>query len=575
MHARHVCDQVVHCPDKDDEAHCGLACPPHCRCEGHAAACTAMPDPSHNLHLRYLDLSGAARVALDDLHLMELLFFLNLSRCGLKSVGLANMARLQTLDLSANRLAGLAALTLAGLPELRHLDLSHNPLNLSLDGNLTAFLRRGQLAHLRTLLLNDVGLGSVVDGALRPLGQLRRLELSQNHLHTFGRGALAGLRRLQELSTDATKLCCPYFHAECPALLPPACHAPTNELSSCDALLAQDLFRVALWLLAGPALLGNLGVLLYRQFWAAQTSATSFVVLVKNLCLSDFLMGVYLLMIGVADASFNDEYVAREREWRESAACTAAGFLSFLSSEVSAFTMCLITLDRALVVCLPVRRGWHVTRRAALALCGLAWAAGLALASVPLLVPDTGSYGQNGICVSLPITRQVRAHYSYNFLVFIVLNFVLFLLIGAGQALIYTAVRRTSAAAGSRDQEKEHAMARHLLVVVLTDFCCWFPIGLLGLLAAADVAVPGVVNVVAAVFVLPVNSALNPFLYTLHGVRQRRRATREARRREVTLARLRLEVKDDVGRLEHLLAAHDNRGEDGDAPHRNKQPSSV
>nr|KAG5694018.1 hypothetical protein BaRGS_002472 [Batillaria attramentaria] len=59
------------------------------------------------------------------------------------------------------------------------------------------------------------------------------------------------------------------------------------------------------------------------------------------------------------------------------------------------------------------------------------------------------------------------------------------------------------------------AIARRLSLIVFTDFCCWFPIGLMGLLAFHDTPIPGEVNVWAAIFILPVNSAINPFLYTL------------------------------------------------------------
>ena len=60
------------------------------------------------------------------------------------------------------------------------------------------------------------------------------------------------------------------------------------------------------------------------------------------------------------------------------------------------------------------------------------------------------------------------------------------------------------------------AVARRLLAVVMTDFFCWFPIGLLGLLAKSGVPISGDVNVAMAIFVLPFNSALNPLL-TLWG----------------------------------------------------------
>ena len=63
----------------------------------------------------------------------------------------------------------------------------------------------------------------------------------------------------------------------------------------------------------------------------------------------------------------------------------------------------------------------------------------------------------------------------------------------------------------------------------MSDFLCWFPIGFVGLLAANDARIPGEVNVAMAMTVMPLNSTINPFLYTLNIVVERRRRAREQR----------------------------------------------
>ena len=64
-------------------------------------------------------------------------------------------------------------------------------------------------------------------------------------------------------------------------------------------------------------------------------------------------------------------------------------------------------------------------------------------------------------------------------------------------------------------------------MIVVSDFFCWFPIGSLGLLASTGTAIPGEVNVAMAIFVLPLNSALKPFLYTLKMIHEKRQNARE------------------------------------------------
>ncbi|XP_070188600.1 relaxin receptor 2-like [Littorina saxatilis] len=252
-------------------------------------------------------------------------------------------------------------------------------------------------------------------------------------------------------------------------------------------------------------------------------------------------MGIYMTMIGVADALFRGEYVVKENDWKDSIACTTAGFLSFVSSEVSALVICLITLERVLVICFPFNKHIHLSRRLAIVTCCGVWLVGFALASAPL-VAGMDFYGQNGICTPLPITRQQFSGQTYAFGVFIVLNLIIFILIGVGQVFIYCAVRNASRASGTQRPEQDMTVARRLLLIVLTDFFCWFPIGVMGLLAAQGTPIPGEVNVWAAIFVLPLNAALNPFLYTLNGLREKWRKQKMEKATKKTLGKLQMEV---------------------------------
>ena len=95
--------------------------------------------------------------------------------------------------------------------------------------------------------------------------------------------------------------------------------------------------------------------------------------------------------------------------------------------------------------------------------------------------------------------------------------------------------------------KKHHALARRLITVAVTIFLCWFPIGLMGLMmASSGLPIAGEVNVVMAIFLLPLNSAINPFLYTLNMLLQRFRRRKEERFEQlfflVFMPRMRLKV---------------------------------
>ena len=120
----------------------------------------------------------------------------------------------------------------------------------------------------------------------------------------------------------------------------------------------------------------------------------------------------------------------------------------------------------------------------------------------------------------------------------IVLNLILFLLIALGQASIYLTVHQFTVSSTQDKLATDLKLARRLATVVVSDFLCWFPVGLLGLLAAYDHVVSNDVNVAMAIFVLPLNSALNPFLYTMNTLMEKRRAKKLERLTKMIEARL-------------------------------------
>ena len=86
--------------------------------------------------------------------------------------------------------------------------------------------------------------------------------------------------------------------------------------------------QVSIWVLGISAFLGNLFVIVWRIRTDASKASSFFVI---NLGCSDFLMGLYLLIIGSVDAHYRGVYIVHADAWRSSNLCQAAGFLAMLS----------------------------------------------------------------------------------------------------------------------------------------------------------------------------------------------------------------------------------------------------
>jgi hypothetical protein len=297
-----------------------------------------------------------------------------------------------------------------------------------------------------------------------------------------------------------------------------------DEISSCDDLLRSGVYRAFSWLICVLSVTGNVFCLAFRSCVQKNAAKGAFNVFVSSLGVADLLMGVYMAVIGVADVSFRGHYLTHEQVWVTSVACKAAGFLSLLSSEVSALTILLITLDRFIVIHFPFSHV-HFSKRTATAAAAATWVVGLLLAALPLL-PVTSHwefYSQTSICIPLPVTRLEFKGQDYSLGILIFLNFVLFLFIATGQVFIYWSVHKHRFVTDTSRKSRDQTVARRLITVAMTNFLCWFPIGLCGILAWTGSAIPGEVSVAMAMLVLPLNAALNPFLYTFNLVLEKRR----------------------------------------------------
>lgn len=285
---------------------------------------------------------------------------------------------------------------------------------------------------LTDLNLSHTALDRIPESVVGLPKELRVLDHRGCPVAEFSPSVFRGVSKLRLVFTENCKLCRP-------ELLPPDfnvrdCHSVVDVISSCNALLSSGVYRVILSVLCVLIVIGNVSTLLYRLVVDRRASNLAFGQFVTQMGVSDLLMGVYLAVIGMADRMYIGTYLWKEVTWKRSVACRAAGFLSMLSSELSVFIICLITLNRFFVLRFPFSTV-HFRKRSACVACALAWMLGIMLAAVPLL-PATSHwhfYSQTGICIPLPITKRDFAGRTYSVSILVILNFVLFLVIAVGQ----------------------------------------------------------------------------------------------------------------------------------------------
>ena len=569
-----VCDGKVDCFHGDDEIDC-YTCPPGLRCEAgtvtvadatQISAIGSLP-PS-----KLVDLSGATITN----------FYYNFTF----TIGQTVDLRFRNCNLTSSTFEKLNGEIFKQFFIFKNLDLSQNKLEslnhhsvwimcaskLNLSGNLNLNLEFSQEYYIHYsidkneeykcfqfldsthisfpyVLVLDLSFTNVGDDDLTRLDSFTNLEeiyLRNCPISDLKPGLPATLRvidlrgiplSLQENSfsnfTAVANLMVETFEMCCPQVLggtitPDKCsHAVEEDISSCEQLIDNSILRYLLWIMGIFALLGNIIVIVYRCVLDKTTFKTTYGIFIFNLSVSDLVMGIYLMAVAVIGELFQGDYYKHHQEWRQGAFCKTIGLLSTLSSEISAFFILFITFDRFLAVKFPFRQ-IKVTKCMSVCMCGGAWIVGVAISLTPLLMPEWEIYSVSSICVGLPLTTDDYEGKIFSVFIFIILNFVIFILIALGQYSIFKAKadineksRNLSGAVAQRRYENDLAIARQLSLVVITDFLCWFPIGVMGLMALSGKEVSKDAYVLAAIFIVPINSAINPLLYTVPTLRKK------------------------------------------------------
>lgn len=382
----------------------------------------------------------------------------------------SSLGMLGVLDLSNNHLKNITSNSFAGLLNLKELYMKCTHLE-TIEEDLFS-----HLGHLQKLDLSNSGITTVKDGAFNGLQYLRQLYLQTNNIITYGQYIVKDLTNLVELHTDTNNLCCPHYR---PARLE-NCFSPKASISSCKDLMANSFLRVAIWVLCIATLTGNILSVGLRICWERRSFMNGYSVFVTHLAVSDFIMGLYLLIIAIADTRYQGIYVLKDQEWRSSVFCKIAGFLSTLSSEASALFISLITVDRFLVIKYPFQQ-IKITFRSAMACSVLVWIAAGVIAGIPLLpqLSNWEFYNKNGACLAVPFFTEKKPGWIYSACVFIGLNFVAFIFIAFGQYSIYRKIKEVSVMSNQDRGSQDMEVAKRLLLIVSTDFLCWFPVGIM------------------------------------------------------------------------------------------------
>ena len=465
------------------------------------------------------------------------------------------------LDISNNEFKTLTPHMLSGLHHLKGLILSGNKLT-SLESKTFAtpashldFAKHDNFSELQFILSNDNKIQYIDKDFFRIMPSIEFVQIRDNPLLRIDASSFISLSNGTLILVDEPATCCFIGNATC---------SPTNEKApylTCQRLLPNIPLKIFMWIFALGALIGNTGVLIWRCVKHGSENIVQ-VLLIENLAASDLLMGIYMLIIASADTYYGQFFPSEAGVWRSGIICKLAGTLSVLSSEGSVFFITLISIDRYLAIKYP-KGTQRLTKKSAIIVLSILWCLALLLSIIPTSLSgvDPNFYEASEVCIGLPFVRVnlfFNATVSQNFefgdilssndltdytisstkdftydsvyiypesssdpgqyfaiALFLGVNLLCFLTVAICYIMIFIIYKRVSNRAGKSKGNEDIILAVRMGVIVLTDFICWMPIIVIGILVQANLLnISPIVYVYIVVFVLPINSAVNPFLYT-------------------------------------------------------------
>ena len=449
--------------------------------------------------------------------------------------------RLLFLDLSHNNLVSFTLASDVELLNLEYLNLANNKLRVL---SHTLFQRTGTGLKFLDVSSNHINMISSMNAVNSSISSinLKLINLRHNNLYSLSTATFSGFDKSTVVMVENEAACCFLTTVNCSATI------PKSQFLTCGRLLPNQVQRVTMWILGLFAIMSNLGVLFYRYRNKEKENKVQ-LLLISNLSISDTIMGVYMIIISSADLYYRQTFPSEL--WRVSSTCKFAGTLSVLSSEASVFFVTLISVDRFIGIKFPFstyRIGTRTSRILSLVLWLIAISLSVLSTILSSIAPDW--YDVSEVCTGLPLSRrnvfeQKPSDHTLNILdgdqnkipvritrdvvtsvapgmyfgiaIFTVLNSICFVLICACYTGIFLHSIHTAKQAGrARDTKQERKMATKMGAIVITDLVCWAPIIILSILVQSGRhVVTSRVYTWIVTFVLPINSAINPFLYTL------------------------------------------------------------
>ncbi|RDD37125.1 G-protein coupled receptor GRL101-like protein, partial [Trichoplax sp. H2] len=363
----------------------------------------------------------------------------------------------------------------------------------------------------RLLDNNDVRI--LANRCFKTFTKLKTLSLVDNPLVQITASSFYLTPELKEITSTREYLCCivPATVGYCKPYI------EQDAFTTCSDILSHYSLKLFVWVIGCLAFIGNLMVIYIQFFKVTNESEPVPMLLITNLAVSDLIMSIYMLIIGIADIIYHDHYAYNAETWLRSITCGIACFLCCFASLMSVLMMFIISIDRYIYIAFPYSTV-KLSPYYAKVLMVISWLFCLIFVCIPTaygLKTDGNHrlYRYTSICMASNVKNY---YYRLWIIVYVSITLVSWLITCSLYAHMFIAIHKTAKATVSTASDSEKRIAIRLFAIIVTDLVSWLPYYFYTIQLLISPTSSGVIVLqFAVILALPINSAINPYLYTL------------------------------------------------------------
>ena len=245
--------------------------------------------------------------------------------------------------------------------------------------------------------------------------------------------------------------------------------------------------------------------------------------LIKALAITDLLFGMYLAVIILSDIIHGDQYALHEFEWRGRVLCHTDGILSSVSFLMSAFTVTWLAVVRCVIITKHGEKPKWMETKTVMSISFILITLFILIFLGIVFITRTANnhlYQPNAICLML-LSNSKHSHLAASLVLTITLTLVpLFVIICISYIKIFLHTRQVAldvkkTGSTTKQSNKTRSVSLNMMVIILLYALCWFPLLITFILAYTQIDIDSSIMAIIVVGIMPINSIINPLLYTL------------------------------------------------------------